>query len=304
MFRTIVVNIGEKLSVRNNWLIITTNDEEKKIPIEDIYSVVVDNQRTHMTVPCLNALTNSGAHLLLCNEKHTPMAVVLPLNNHYRPLNVIKKQLSLTQKFKDDIWDKIIKHKILNQAKVLELCGCNNDRIKRLKALAEEVIDGDSGNREGIATKMYFRSLFGSNFIRMNDDATNAALNYGYAIIRSSVSKALCGYGFNCVLGVHHINESNPFNLADDLMEPLRPIIDLWVAENSEELLIELTRYQRNELAAIVNNLVEFDNKKMRLRNAIEKYIQSFSTTLERNSIKHLIFPKIIRNSDNYYFED
>ena len=114
--------------------------------------------------------------------------------------------------------------------------------------------------------------------------------------------KKISGYALTGREFIEH--ETGPFGSADDLMEPLRPIIDLWVAENSEELLIELTRYQRNELAAIVNNLVEFDNKKMRLRNAIEKYIQSFSTTLERNSIKHLIFPKIIRNSDNYYFEE
>jgi len=231
MFRTVVVNLGEKLSVKDNWLIITADDEEKKIPLEDIYSVVVDNQRTYMTIPCLNALTNSGAHLLLCNEKHNPVSVVLPLNNHYRPLNVIRKQLAVTQDFKDDVWDRIIENKILNQARVLELCSCDTDRIKRLKELAKEVYDGDSGNREGVAAKMYFRSLFGSSFIRFNDDATNAALNYGYAVIRSAVSKALCGYGFNCVLGVHHINEANPFNLADDLMEPLRPIVDLWVAK-------------------------------------------------------------------------
>ncbi|HHW46150.1 MAG TPA: type II CRISPR-associated endonuclease Cas1 [Clostridiales bacterium] len=302
MFRTVVVNFGERLSVKDNWLIISTAEGEKQIPIEDIYSVVVDNQRTYMSIPCLNALTSSGAHLLLCDGKHNPVSVVLPLNTHYRPLNVIKKQLSLTQDFKDNIWDRIVKHKVLNQAKVLELCGCNSEYAARLRELAEEVVDGDSGNREGIAAKMYFRCLFGSNFIRMNDDATNAALNYGYAVIRSSISKALCGYGFNCVLGIHHINESNPFNLADDLMEPFRPIIDLWVADNFEELLNELTRQQRNELAAIVNNVVEFGGKKMRIRNAVEKYIQSFSTAVERNNAKYILFPKIIRQ--DLYFEE
>ena len=302
MFRTVVVNIGERMSVKDNWLVVSADSEEKRIPIDDIYSVVVDNQRTAMTIPCLNALTCSGAHVVLCNEKHNPVAVVLPFNTHYRPLNVIRKQLALTQDFKDKIWDEIIRNKILNQAKVLELFGCIGDRIARLRELAQEVVDGDSGNREGITAKMYFRSLFGSGFIRMNDDAVNAALNYGYAIIRSAISKALCGYGFNCVLGIHHINESNPFNLADDLMEPLRPIIDLWVADNMEELFDELTKQQRNELAAIVNNVVILGNKKMRLRNAIEKYIQSFSTTLERNSLKYLVFPEIIRNE--YYVED
>lgn len=302
MFRTVAVNFGEKLSVRDNWLIISSEDEEKQIPIEDIYSVVVDNQRAYMTVPCLNALTEAGAHLLLCNEKHIPVSVVLPLNNHYRPLNVIKKQLSLSQDIKNEIWDRIIKQKILNQAKVLELCGCDSERVARLKALADEVVDGDIGNREGIAAKMYFRCLFGTGFIRMYDDAINAALNYGYAVIRSSISKALCGYGFNCVLGVHHINESNPFNLADDLMEPFRPIIDLWAADNSEDLLLELTRQQRNELAAIVNHTVEFGNKKMRLRNAIEKYVQSFSTAVDKNSAEKIVFPRIIRN--DRYFED
>lgn len=295
MFRTVVINFGEKISVKDNWLVVTGGDEEKKVPIEDIYSIVIDNQISYLTVPAIHKLTDAGVHLLVCNEKHQPTSVILPQNIHYRPLTVIRNQINMTEDFKNKLWDEITKAKIRNQAKVLKLCGGKNEKVKRIYELAQEVENGDEGNREGIAAKMFFREMYGSSFVRMADDAINAALNYGYAIIRSSFCKTLVAYGYNCVLGIHHINEKNPFNLADDLMEPLRPIIDMWVDDNIEDLVFEITRTQRNELAAIVNNPIIIDGKKMRIRNAIDVYVRSLTTCIERNSVKYLKLPEIIR---------
>ncbi len=297
MFRTLTVNFGEKLKVKDGWLIVEIADEERKIPIEDLYSVVIDNQETSITVPTLHKLTDSGVHILICNEKHQPVTVILPQNTHYRPLNVIRKQIALTNEFKDKLWDKIVKAKIKNQAEVLKLCGGKSEKIKRINEFATEVIGGDEGNREGIAAKMFFREMYGSSFVRMNDDGINAALNYGYTVIRSAFCKTLCAYGYNCVLGIHHINESNAFNLADDLMEPLRPIIDMWVDDNIEDLLDNLSRSQRNQLACIINDDVAIDGKTMRIRNAIDKYVSSLTSAIEHQNVSLLKIPKIIRTN-------
>ncbi len=299
MFRTVIINQGEKISTRNNWLIVSIEGEERKIPIDDIYSIVLDNQQTVVTIPTIIALTNSGVHILVCNDKHMPAAVVFSHNMHYRPLNVIRKQINMLPELKNAIWKEVIRAKLCNQARVLELCHANLLKSERLYELADEVVDGDDGNREGIGAKLYFRALFGADFIRMNDDGINSALNYGYAIIRSAVSKTLAAYGYNCVLGIHHINENNPFNLADDLMEPLRPLIDLWVDEHHEDLLDGLTKQQRNELVNLVNQFVMCDKKKMRVRNAIDKYISSFTTSIEKENPMLIKFPIIIKNSSS-----
>lgn len=303
MFRTVVVNFGEKISVKDNWVVVTAGDEDRRIPLEDIYSIVIDNPITCITAPAITKLTDNGTHILVCNEKHLPVSIILPQNNHYRPLNVIRKQIDMSVDFKNQLWDKIIKAKIINQSKTLKLCGCKKEIYNRLLDFSEEVIDGDEGNREAVAAKMFFREMYGSSFIRMADDAINAALNYGYSIIRSAFCKTLVSYGYNCVLGLHHINESNPFNLADDLMEPLRPIIDMWVDDNIEDLVDSITRQQRNELASITNNLILWNGKQMRIRNAIDKYVSSLTTAIDKNNADLLKIPEIIR-TDIYNEED
>ena len=303
MFRTVVVNFGEKISVKDNWVVVTAGDEDRRIPLEDIYSIVIDNPITCITAPAITKLTDNGTHILVCNEKHLPVSIILPQNNHYRPLNVIRKQIDMSVDFKNQLWDKIIKAKIINQSKTLKLCGCKKEIYNRLLDFSEEVIDGDEGNREAVAAKMFFREMYGSSFIRMADDAINAALNYGYSIIRSAFCKTLVSYGYNCVLGIHHINESNPFNLADDLMEPLRPIIDMWVDDNIEDLVDSITRQQRNELASITNNLILWNGKQMRIRNAIDKYVSYLTTAIDKNNADLLKIPEIIR-TDIYNEED
>lgn len=303
MFRTVTVYRGEKLTVRQGWMIVSNENGEQKLPIEDLYSVVIDNPQTVISTAAITQLTASGAHILVCNEKHLPVSVILPHNTHYHPLTVLRSQLSLPAEIRDRLWERIVKAKIENQALVLQYCGCEERLVSRLQELEEEVVNADEGNREGIAARLFFRGLYGAEFIRMNDDAINAALNYGYTVIRSAVAKTLTAYGYNCVLGLHHINESNAFNLADDMMEPLRPLVDLWVSENGEDLVDELTKQQKNELASLVNDVVLWNGKRMRVRNAIDKYISSLTTAITHCDPKSLLLPTVIRH-DCYRDED
>lgn len=145
-------------------------------------------------------------------------------------------------------------------------------------------------------------SLFGCGFTRSDDDVTNAALNYGYAIIRSCACKTLTSYGYNCVLGIHHINEFNPFNLADDIMEPFRPIVDLWTDNNCDCLFRELSKTNRRDLVNLMNVPVRIDGKKTRVRYAMDKYVASLTTAIEKQDPTLLKLPELVKIDG--YFED
>ena len=295
MWRTLIVTAGEKLTVKDNWLHVYSPQQEARVPIGDLYSVVVDNRQALLSVSVLTRLAQAGVHLLLCDEKHLPGAELLPLGLHYRPLTVLQKQMALPQPFKDQLWQRIVMAKIQNQAKVLQLAGVGSGKAQKLEELALRVLPGDAGNREAQAAKLYFPALFGAGFTRTQADVTNAALNYGYAIIRSAVSKTVAGYGYSGVLGLHHSGPGNAFNLADDLMEPLRPLVDLWTDAHCDDLYEELTRDNRRGLNDLVNQAVVFDGRKMRVRYAIDQYVKSLTSAIEGQDAGLLRLPVLTR---------
>lgn len=291
MFRTIYVTAGERLSVSKNWLVVESVGTSNKIPVEDIQTIIIDNLQTCVSVYALQSLAKHDVNVVLCDEKHLPCCSVLGLNQHYRPYGVLKKQIALTNEFKALLWQRIVKAKIDNQRIALKHREVTREVESRMEQLVAEVLAGDIGNREAIAAKMFFRNFYGYDFMRFEEDVVNAALNFGYAVIRSAVARSLCAYGYNCTLGIHHINENNAFNLADDLMEPLRPLVDLWVLKNNEELVDSLTKNNRIGLANIINNEVKVAGKNMKLHNAIDRYVASFTTAIDNADINKLLLP-------------
>ena len=295
MWRSVIIYNGERLSVQDDWLVVSFEDNTvKRIPLEDLYCVVIDNKNLTVTVPTLSLLAKHRIHLILTDEKHLPVSQMYPLNTNYHCYRVLKKQLDMSEEFKGEIWKLIIRKKIENQATCLENAWTERAVVNRLRELALEVLAHDVGNREGICAKLFFRNLYGTDFIRFTDDETNAVLNYGYAIIRSGVAKSLVAHGFNCVMGVHHISETNEFNLADDFVEPLRPLVDDWVAKNSECLTEGMSKYVKNELVNLVNSEVLFDGKTMKARYAIDSMVKSFVTALETQNPNRLVLPDIM----------
>lgn len=302
MFRTVIVTNGEYLHMQDHWLVVEVGNESKRVPIEDIDCLVLDNVRINLTVPLLTALTESGAHVLICDGKHLPVSLLLPYNRHYKPLTVLRRQLDMSQAFKDLLWKEVCAIKIFNQSRCMHFCQAKLANVVRMEQLAREVDEGDSGNREGIAAKMFFRSMYGSQFVRDCDGGINHALDYGYAIIRACVAKTLAAYGYNCVLGIHHINESNNFNLADDLMEPLRPLVDYWVDSHHLELVDEnLSRPIRMQLINLTNHYVNCADRRMKVSNAVDKYVSSFTTAIKNHDVSKLKFPLL--RSDSVYAE-
>lgn len=297
MFRTVYVSAGAAITVVDNWLLIKNSQgEENKIPVADIYTLLLENVHTRISVYALQYLSRRGVNIVCCDDKYMPACNVIPFIEHYRPYGVLKKQLALTAEFKALIWQRIVKAKILNQYYAAASAGVDSRVTERLQQLAEEVLPGDIGNREAIAAKMFFRSLYGCDFTRFADDVLNYAMNYGYTIIRSAVARSLIAYGYNCVLGVHHINENNAFNLADDFMEPFRPIVDEWVQAHNDELVDELSKQNKLALVNLLNVEVNWNNKIMKLHNAIDKYIASFTTAIDKADINKLLIPKLSKN--------
>lgn len=245
----------------------------------------------------IEAITENNINIVFCNSKHMPHSTIMSLSGHYHPYSVLKSQMSMTQDFKDKIWAIVIKYKILNQALVTKFNLGDMSVYNRLNEFAHQVKNGDLGNREGIASKMFFKNLYGAEFIRREDDAINSALNYGYSIIRSAISRTLCAYGYVTTLGIHHINESNAFNLADDLMEPFRPLVDMWVDANHLDLYAELNSFQKRELANLLNSNMKIEKKVMKVRYVIDLYVKSFSSAIKNNKEEMLLFPEIIQKS-------
>ena len=293
MWRTVFITAGEKVSLKDNFLAVET-EQENLIPIEDIYAVVAESAQTLITVKAINALTQAGAHIVLCDDKHLPCSLTLPLNNHYRAFAVLKKQLAIPDALKDALWQTVIKAKILNQQKVLAYAHRSENVRERMRGFADEVAAGDPTNREGLAAKMFFRELYGCDFIRMADDSINSALNYGYAILRSAVSKSLTAYGYNCAFGIHHIGEYNPYNLSDDFMEPFRPLVDCWTDLNHNDLMGELTRSNKTGLIGLLNATVRSGGKRVKTRNAIDLMIKSFTTCLNDGVADALVLPEVL----------
>lgn len=153
----------------------------------------------------------------------------MPFSQHSRELAVLRAQMECSEPFKKRLWQQIVKVKIMNQARCLAYCE-KPDQSAAIASLISKVNSGDTGNVEASAAMKYFPMLFGEGFFRQNEDVWNAALDYGYAILRGWIARCLAVYGFLPAIGLHHRSELNRFNLADDLIEPFRPVVDLMVA--------------------------------------------------------------------------
>lgn len=297
-FRSIIISNPATLSVKHNNLIIN-NGEEFQIPIEDISVLVIEGVTVKLTSRLLSDLSENSVATIICNEKHLPVSTVLPLNVHYKTYKVLKMQLDQSAAFSKRIWQKIIIQKLFNQGECLEILELEGGEF--LKKLSTSVESGDNGNKEAIGAKYYFKALFGKNFIRGDGDGINSALNYGYTIVRSAVARSLVMYGFNATLGVHHCNEYNAFNLADDFIEPLRPIVDLWVFNNINED-DELTKENRIELVNLLNYQCIFEGKNHSVINAIDKMISSYTTACNKKDFRLLKLP-VIKPLEYHFYE-
>lgn len=251
--RTLLFTSPVNLSLKNEQLVVNYKDapdEKRTIPIEDIGYVIIDNPMVSMTMPLINALADSNVALIFCNDKGMPHAMLQNLDTHTLQCEILNTQIGIGEVLKKKLWKQTIEAKIKNQSKLLTKLGKDGDV---LKPYYNNVKSGDSDNREGLAARIYWNSLFGDNFVRdRSQPGINTLLNYGYTILRSATTRALMGSGLLPSLGIFHHNRSNAFPLADDIMEPYRPYVDEIVYEMLQEGMIDLNLKSKSYLLRVL----------------------------------------------------
>lgn len=227
-----ISNEPASLSVSYDQLVITRETSRQTVPLDELAVLIVAHPRVSFTQAVLNGIINNGGAFIICDDKRLPSGQLLPLSANSIQTERLAIQVNASKTAKKSAWKQIVKAKIAAQARTLE------HYIKSdlgLFALAKKVSSGDSGNFEAKASHRYWQALYGPDFRRIyrSEDPINILLNYGYAVLRSIVARAICASGFHPSLGIHHHNKYDPFCLADDLMEPFRPKVDRAVKEAS-----------------------------------------------------------------------
>lgn len=290
-WRTIYVEEGQRLSLYLSNLKIEDGSEVYTIPIEDIDVLLLDNYKMYLTVQLLCRLSQGNVGVIICNKKRLPELMVLPFSGNYAAYGLQERQLAWRDEEKALLWQAIVRGKISNQVAVLDKHSGDCNVLETMLTFRQEVAPDDSGNREGLAAKMYFRGLYGTEFLRDREegDSINVALNYGYSLLRAAVARSIVAKGFIPTVGIHHHNRYNHFNLADDFMEPYRPLIDDWAYENMREELF--TREKRLSLLACLNNRIILGGKKYTVLQSIPYYLDSLVHCLKEGDASLLQLP-------------
>lgn len=226
--------------------------ESRTVPIEDIGMVVLEDQSITISNALLMALAENGAAVLICNAKHLPEGLMLNMSTHHAFTEKVKAQMEASIPLKKNLWQQTIQSKIRNQATLLQYVGVATENMEYW---ASRVKSGDPDNYEARAAAFYWSALFEMPQFRRGryEDPPNNLLNYGYAILRGVVARALVGSGMMTFTGIHHRNKYNPYCLADDIMEPYRPYVDKMVIEIIKKFPVyeELTKEVKFELLGI-----------------------------------------------------
>ena len=277
-FRTVVITKQSKLSYKNRYLAVKSELEEKYIHLSEIDTIIVDSIAVSISSYLLKELADNKINIIFCDEKHNPFG---ELSSFYSSHNTSKKiltQIKWNNKQKDELWSLIVKNKIINQALLLH--KIKSDNYELLMSYVNDVRVGDKTNREAHSAKVYFNSLFTKKFIRNANDDINAALNYGYSILLSNFNKEIINNGYLTQLGIHHKSEFNQFNLACDLIEPFRPIIDNFVYYNQTR---QFDSNYKLDLINLFNNNYKYCNKNYTLKDIIKMYTKNTLDCLSEN---------------------
>ncbi|XJZ27777.1 type II CRISPR-associated endonuclease Cas1 [Bacillota bacterium Lsc_1132] len=291
-WRIVYIEEVEEMRLYLDNLKVIKADQEVLIPLSDIHTIVVDNCKTKVTGRLMNKLSEYHIVLIFCDETHHPNVFSLGLYSHYRVYGVLEQQMNWDDGVRGEMWRKIIKIKIENQRSILQYLNKSEEVINKMTTLSSGVVFDDETNREGVAAKIYFNELFGEDFKRTRGavDAYNAALNYGYIVLRACFARTIVAYGLHPAYGIGHRNQFNAFNLVDDCMEVFRPVIDLWVAMviTSNDFL---NRENKQQLIRRLSAKINIGGQRQTVLNAIDLFIQFFIKAMNNNDVDILVYP-------------
>ncbi|MCB5191392.1 type II CRISPR-associated endonuclease Cas1 [Methylobacillus arboreus] len=294
VWRSVVISQPAKLK-REHFSLVIEQQQSARIPFEDIAVIVLNNREITITHPVLSACGEYGIGLYSTGDNHQPNGVFLPFLSHSRATRMMRFQLSIDRPQAKRAWAEIVKVKIRNQAKCLKLLKRGD--VERLESYANRVRSGDSENMEAQASSYYFPQIFGAGFHRAKDCWINAALDYGYAIIRGAVTRALVAHGFQPNIGLFHRSEQNAFNLADDLIEPYRALVDLHVFQNINPHALpeaDLTPTDKVALVGLLNVDVQMPRGNMSVLSSIEQATESLVRLFDGANESALELPTLI----------
>jgi CRISPR-associated protein Cas1 len=265
--------------------------DSKTVPIEDIGVIVLDNPRIAITQGLLSAVSENNAVIINCNSKHLPFSLMLPTAANHAYTEKLRYQLESSKPLRKNLWQQTVSAKIKNQSALLGSWNINTDNMKYWAA---QVKSGDPENMEARAAAYYWdKYLEGFRRHRFGDPPNNL-LNYGYAILRAVVARSLVASGFLPALGIHHRNKYNPFCLADDVMEPFRPMVDKLVLEicEKEEEIEELTPEIKRSLLSIPILDIFIDGQKSPLMVGVQRTTASLMQCFEGTTRK-IVYPNM-----------
>jgi CRISPR-associated protein Cas1 len=292
--KSILIENKTSITAKNLQLIIKSEIRESSIPIEDIGFLVLDHQEIYLSLPAMNLLVENNTSVIICGKNHLPNGMFLNLNSHHIQQEVFKNQIEASIPLKKQLWQQTIIEKITNQGILLTKITGNKNT---LEFLSSKVLSGDTTNMEGVAASQYWKSFFDTydiNFKRERfGDYPNNFLNYGYAILRAATARALSGSGLLNTLGIHHKSKYNAFALADDIMEPFRPLVDEKVFEIMQQYgEQELNTKIKAELLQVLTQTVYFKDEKSPLMVALQKTASSLQQCFMGNR-KKIKYPKL-----------
>ena len=278
-WRTVVIASSAKLDYQMGYLVVR-RDDVKKIFLDEISILIIENTAVSLTAALLSAMTKKKIKVIFCDEKRNPSSELIPYSGSHNSSLKIRNQIRWNNSIKEEVWTVIVSDKIRKQAEYLQ--ELNMPQAELLLSYLKDLREGDSTNREGHAAKVYFNALFGLEFTRSEECAINAALNYGYSIILSAFNREIVKNGYITQLGLFHDNMFNPFNLASDLMEPFRVIIDRIVVEIKPDVF---EHEEKMQVVEVLTKYVRIAGRKETVLNAIKIYTKSVFDALEDQDI-------------------
>ena len=289
-FRTLEISHAAEIHIKEGQLEVATEEGIALIPLEDLTQIMVHGANIRLSTMDLSILSQNKIALMTLDDKYLPTAIVLPFEGHARQSKLMHAQVNTTGEKYLDLWIQIVKQKISNQSRALSIMG-----LEGAEKIAEYVATVNEENvdyNESLAAKEYF-SFYHEGFNRRTEDPINSRLNYGYAVVRSAIARKLVATGFHPTFGIHHDSQLNAFNLADDLIEPYRAIVDL-VAHDNISSNIRLSKAERRELAHVLHNGCIVDGIKVNVLSAIDIMVESLKRIILENTTERLKLPVII----------
>ena len=266
-WRTVVVNTHSKLSYKNNHLIFKDASRTELIHLSEVDILLLETTDIILSTMLIKRLVDENILVVFCDDKRLPTAYLMPYYGRHDSSLQLSRQITWSEEAKAQVWTTIIAQKILNQAFYLGSCGFL-EKSQSVIDLYHGLDLFDPSNREGHAARIYFNTLFGNDFNREQNNDVNAALDYGYTLILSMFAREIVLSGCMTQFGLKHANQFNQFNLASDIMEPFRPIIDRIVYENRNSSFVKIKR----EIFTIFSDTFNYNGKNMYLSNIVSDY--------------------------------